>query len=170
VVTAVDQFNHPTVQPVASGPVTITVRDATPQHTVVLGPIQTDFSQTSDPGNPYTLNLQNQPQGTYTFSVDATVNAIALHRHFAVANIPFSLIGATNGTLNFPGQYLVAVDSQGNANAGSLTVTRGTVVWSMPGFAIVQADTTGTFDVVGSSGAQHTYTSAGPWARFIPVP
>ncbi|HEU5407836.1 MAG TPA: hypothetical protein VFU48_08710 [Nitrospira sp.] len=76
-------------------------------------------------------------------------------------------LGGTD--LAFPGQYLLAIDSQGNANGGSLTVTRGTVVSSMKGFAIVKPDTTETFDVTGPSGTQYTYTAPGPWARFIPV-
>ncbi|HEU5407837.1 MAG TPA: hypothetical protein VFU48_08715, partial [Nitrospira sp.] len=69
------------------GPLTITVKDATPQHNVVLGPIAADFSQTSAIAN-YSLNLQNQaPQGTYTVIVDATVNGTPLQSQFVVANI-----------------------------------------------------------------------------------
>lgn len=168
-VTNVDQFNMPTVQPITSGPLTITVKDATPQHNVVMGPIQADFSQTSGIAN-YNLNLQTQaPQGTYTVIVDASVNGAALQSKFVAANIPFNQTGLGGTDLAFPGQYLIAIDSQGNANNGSLTVTRGTVVWSMPGFAIVKPDSTGTFDVTGPSGMQHTYTAPAPWARFIPV-
>lgn len=159
----------PTIQPVTSGPLTITVRDATPQHAVVLGPIQADFSQTASIAN-YSLNLQTKaPQGTYTVFVNTTINSTALQQSFVVANIPFAETGLGGTDLAFPGQYLIAVDSQGNVNNGSLTVTRGSVVWSMPGFAIVQADSTGTFDVTGPSGVSHTYTAPTPWARFIPV-
>jgi CARDB len=159
----------PTVQAVSSGPLTITVRDATTQHNAVLGPIQADFSQTTGIAN-YNLNLQTQaPQGTYTVYVNATVNGTALQQSFVVANIPFAKTGLGGTDLMFPGQYLVAVDGQGHANNGSLTVTRGSVVWSMTGFAIVQPDSTGTFDVTGPSGTKHTYTAPGKWARFIPV-
>jgi hypothetical protein len=168
-VTSVDQFNMPTVQPIASGPLTITVKDATAQRNVALGPVAADFSQTTPIAN-YSLNLQTQaPQGTYTVFVDATVNGTALQATFVVANIPFNQTGLGGTDLAFPGQYLIAIDGQGNANGGSLTVTRGTVVWSMQGFAIVQPDSTGTFDVTGPSGTSHTYTAPGPWARFIPV-
>ncbi len=61
---------------------------------------------------------------------------------FVVANIPFAETGLGTPGLTFPGQYLVAVDSQGNADNGTLNVTRGSVVWSMTGFAIVQPDST----------------------------
>jgi hypothetical protein len=143
------------------------VRDA--KGNVVLGPISADFSQTTAIAN-YSLNLQTKvPQGTYTVFVDATVGGTALESSFVVANIPFAQTGLGSNDLAFPGQYLVAVDGAGNANGGNLSVTRGSVVWSMPGFAIVQPDSSGTFDVTGPSGTKHTYTAPKPWARFIPV-
>jgi len=89
-----------------------------------------------------------------------------------IGHIPFDKTGVGTNDLSFHGQYLVAVDSAGNANGGSLTVTRGSVVpltTSIPGFAIVKPDSTGTFDVIGPSGTKHTYTAPAPWARFIPV-
>jgi len=170
-ITGTDGFNHPTVQPVASGPLTITVKDATPLHKALLT-IPADFSETTGIAN-FTPNLQNQlAAGTYTVFVDATVNSTALESKFTIAVIPFDKTGLGTNDLNFPGQYLIAVDSAGNANGGSLTVTRGSVVpltTSIPGFAIVKPDSTGTFDVIGPSGTKHTYTAPTPWARFIPV-
>jgi hypothetical protein len=160
----------PTVAAITSGPLTITVKDM--HGKVVLGPIAADFSETTQIAN-FTPNLQNQlAPGTYTVFVDATVNSTALESKFTIAVIPFDKTGLGTDDLNFPGQYLIAVDSAGNANGGSLTVTRGSVVPltpSIPGFAIVQPDSTGTFDVKGPSGASHTYTAPAPWARFIPV-
>lgn len=158
----------PTVAPVTSGPLTITVKDASGR--VVLGPIQADLSQTSVLAPTYSLDLPRKVgQGAYTVIINATVNGAALEQRFAAAVIPSTLIGAGNGDLAFPGQYLVAVDSAGNANGGSLTVTRGKTVFTMTGFAIVKPDSTGTFDVTGPSGTKHTYTAPEPWARFIPV-
>jgi len=134
-----------------------------------------DFSQTTDIAN-YSLNLQNKlPQRTYctvTVTVDATVNGTALQQSFVVAVIPSAETGLSNNLTDLvsPGQYLVAVDGQANANGGTLTVTRGKLVCSMTGFAIAKSnDGTGTFDVTGPSGVSHTYTDPSPWARFIPV-
>jgi len=161
----------PTAQAVASGPVTITVRDATPQHTVVF--MKTlDLSDTVEIGG-YTPNLQTAlSQGTYTVFANATISGTPLEAKFVIANIPSDKTSVGTNDLSFPGQYLVAVDSAGNANGGSLTVTRGSVVpltTSIPGFAIVKPDSTGAFDVIGPSGTKHTYTAPTPWARFIPV-
>jgi hypothetical protein len=156
---------QPIVQPITSGPLTISVKDAA-GHVVLTK--SADFSQTADIGG-YTPNLQNLPQGTYTVFVDAMVNSTALEQHFVVANIPFDKTGLGGSDLTFPGQYLVAVDSAGNANGGILNVTRGHVVYSAPGVAIVKPDSSGTFDVTGPSGTKHTYTAPEPWARFIPV-
>jgi hypothetical protein len=168
IVTNNDPSFQPIVQPVTSGPLTITVKDATPQHNVVLGPVQADFAHTSGIAS-FSLDLQTKPQGTYTVLVDATVNGTPLHQSFVVADIAFAETGIGGNDLTFPGQYLVAVDSQGNANNGLLNVTRGTVVFAMTGFAIVRPDATGKFEVVGPSGVKHTYTAPEPWARFIPV-
>lgn len=166
VVTGTDGFNHPTVQPVTSGPVTITVKDTTGQTVLTLTP---DLSETAQIAG-YTPNLQTAlPQGTYTVFANATVNGTPLESKFVIANIPFDKTGLGTNDLSFPGQYLVAVDSSGNANGGTLTATRGTLVWSMPGLAIVNPDSTGTFDITGPSGTSHTYTAPTPWARFIPV-
>jgi hypothetical protein len=165
VIQSDDPSFQPIIQPITSGPLTITVKDMG-GHAVLTK--SADFSQTSDIGG-YTPNLQNLPQGTYTVFVGATVNSTALEQHFVVANIPFALTNAAGNDLAFPGQYLVAVDSTGNANGGSLTVTRGKTVFTMTGFAIVKPDSTGTFDVTGPSGTKHTYTAPEPWARFIPV-
>jgi hypothetical protein len=171
VVVSDDPSTQPIVQPITSGPLTITVKDATPQQKAILT-IQADLSQTTEIAN-YTPSLQTRlPQGTYTVFVDATINGTALESKFTVAVIPFDKTGLGTDDLNFPGQYLIAVDSVGNANGGALKVTRGTLVWStpgIPGFAIVKPDSTGTFDVVGPSGTSHTYTAPAPWARFIPV-
>jgi hypothetical protein len=130
-ITGTDGFNHPTILPVTSGPLTITVKDATPQHNIVLGPIPADFSKTTQIAN-YSLPWPNPaPQGTFTVNVSAMVNGNALQQSFVVANIPFAQTGLGGTDLTFPGQYLVAVDSQGNANNGTLKVTRGSVVWSI---------------------------------------
>jgi len=169
VVTGTDGFNHPTVQPVTSGPVTITVKD-TAGHTVLT--LTPDLSETAEIAG-YTPNLQTAlAQGTFTVFANATINGTPLEAKFVIANIPFDKTGLGGSDLSFPGQYLVAVDSAGNANGGSLTVTRGSVVpltTSITGFAIVKPDSTGTFDVTGPSGTKHTYTAPTPWARFIPV-
>jgi hypothetical protein len=159
----------PTIAPVDSGPVTISVLDS--QGKSALSRIQTDLAQTSDPSNPLSINLPNKlSQGTYTVVVDVTVNGTALEERFAVAVVPPQFTGSIGiNELSFPGQYLVAVDSAGNANGGTLAVTRGKTVFTMTGFAIVKPDSTGTFDVTGPSGTKHTYTAPEPWARFIPV-
>lgn len=167
IVESDDPTFQPRVQPITQGALTITVKDR--DGNVALGPIQTDFAATSNTASPFNIGLQSKPQGTYTVSVDAVINGTTLHQHYCVANIPFSLIGATGDSLNFPGQYLCAVDADGKANGGSLDVTRGTIVFSMSGFAIVKPDSDGTFDVTGPSGKRHTYTAPEPWARFIPV-
>ncbi len=157
----------PTVVPVTSGPLTITVKNA--QGTIAMAPIHADLSQTSQVVS-YPIDLSSLDQGTYTVLVEATINSTPLESHFTVANkIPSNLTGTSPDDLNFQGHYIIAVDSQGNANGGTLTVTRGSVVWSMPGFKIVKPDSTGTFEVTGPSGTPHTYTSPDPWARFIPV-
>ena len=129
----------------------------------------TNVSLASTTSSAGTYVFPNLAIGNYTVSVAATVNGTALQQSFVVANIPFAETGLGTPGLTFPGQYLIAVDSQGNANNGTLKVTRGSVVWSMTGFAIVQPDSTGTFDVTGPSGVSHTYTAPKPWARFIPV-
>jgi hypothetical protein len=169
VVTGTDEINHPIGEAVTSGPVTITVKDTTGHP--VLPTLTPDLSQTVEIGG-YTPNLQNMlPQGTYTVFANATINSTLLESKFTIANIPSNLAGL-NGAA-FPGQYVIAVDNAGNANGGNLAVTRGSVVWSMPGFAIVKPDSTGTFDVTGPSGTKHTYTAPiigqTTWARFIPV-
>jgi len=172
IVTKADQFNQPTVTTITSGPLTITVKDI--QGAVVVGPISTDFAKTFDAANPFLLGLQNKTVGTYTVNVNANINGTALHTNFAVGNITLSCIGALNA-LNVPINYLVAVDTAGNAVNGTLTVTRGTSVWPtvcgtpISGFLVVKPDATGTFDVTGPSGTPHTYTAIDPWARFIPV-
>jgi hypothetical protein len=169
VVESDDPSFQPVVQAITSGPLTITVGDNTPQQNIVLGPIQADFSETSGISN-YSVPWPNPvPQGTFTVSVDATVNGTSLHTHFVIANIPFQYTGVGSDDLAFPGQYVIAVDNEGKANGGSLNVTRGTVVWSMKGLAIVKPDSTGTFDVIGPAGLKRTYTAPEPWARFIPV-
>ena len=170
VVTGTDGSNHPIGEAVTSGPVTITVKDTTGHPVLTLKP---DLSQTVEIGG-YTPNLQTINQGAYspyTVFANATINGTPLESKFTIANIPSNLAGL-NGAA-FPGQYAIAVDSAGNANGGNLAVTRGSVVWSMPGFAIVKPDSTGTFDVTGPPGTKHTYTAPiigqTTWARFIPV-
>jgi hypothetical protein len=101
--------------------------------------------------------------------INATIDSTALQQKFVVAVMPRNLTGVDSKDLAFPGHYLVAVDSEGNANAGSLNVTRGAVVYSALGLSIVKPDSDGTFDVTGPSGAHHTYTAREPWARFVPV-
>jgi len=101
VVTGTDGFNHPTVQPVTSGPVTITVKDTAGHTALTLTP---DLSETAEIAG-YTPNLQTAlAQGTFTVFANATINGTPLEAKFVIANIPSDKTGLGTNDLSFPGQ------------------------------------------------------------------
>jgi hypothetical protein len=136
--------------PIANGPVTIQVVDINGNQ--VLPTFTTDLANTSSPGNPFPIGLQNLLlPGVYVAVATATVGGRQFPVKFIVALSPASFVGTLS-----PSQpagpsyaYIVLVDAQGNPAMGTLAVTEGTTVFSTTGMVIVQVGSSGQVTVNG---------------------
>jgi hypothetical protein len=147
-------------------PVTITILDN--NKTAVLPAVATDTAKTQ----PYYLSqpLYDLAPGVYTAEAKAVINGVTVTAAGAFFRSSYSngMHVNTDGTFSFPGNYFITVDAQGYAVKGIITVTSGTVVWSAPGVAIVDANPPNTAAATATVNGT-IYTQPRPWARLIPI-
>lgn len=151
---------------ITSGPITIRVLNVAGVD--ALPPIITDLSQTGSTSNPFIINLQaGLAPAAYTMLASVVIDGTSFQRKFPFMVVPPAFVGS-NGISdppNFPGLYVVTVDTSGNAVGGAFNVTEGSIVLQQPGSGIVKASTNRIIRVNGKE-----ISSPDPWSRVVSAP